>query len=61
MSKRQRVFLAITILTWIAYFICTLIFGHGLWIVKVLSLAFVIILGIYLFTDWESKENGFGD
>ncbi len=57
MSKERPVLIAIVILTWIAYFICAMIFGFGLWIVKALSLAFVVVLGILLLSVSKNKEN----
>jgi len=57
MSKERPGLFAIVILTWIAYFICAMIFGFGLWVVKALGLASVIVFGILLFIVWKNKEN----
>lgn len=57
MSKERPGLLAVVILTWSAYFICAMIFGFDLWIVKALSLASVIVLGILIFTVPKNKEN----
>lgn len=57
MSKERPGLLAIVILTWSSYFICAMIFGFGLWVVKALSLASVIVFGILIFTVSKNKEN----
>ena len=57
MIKERPGLLAIVIITWSAYFICAMIFGFGLWVVNVLSLASVIVLGILLLTVPKKEEN----
>ncbi|WP_210469937.1 hypothetical protein [Sporosarcina sp. 6E9] len=49
MNKKRPGLLFLTISVWIAYLVCALIFGFSVWLVKGLSIAAIILLGILLF------------
>ncbi|REB07137.1 hypothetical protein DVB69_09785 [Sporosarcina sp. BI001-red] len=44
------------IITWIIYFACAMTLGFESWIVKTLSLTFIILWAILLFKGWKTKE-----
>ena len=57
MNERRPGLLLLAVITWIAYFICAILFGHSLWFVKILSLASVTLFGMLVYIVRKNKES----
>ncbi|MDW0109697.1 hypothetical protein [Sporosarcina aquimarina] len=56
MDKKRHRLAAAVIIIWLGYFTSAMILGFESWIVKALSLLFIISWGILIFKGWKTRE-----